>query len=162
MSRSEKGPNIDTGMSNLDEWHFVSGWWPVPRFLFLLLGESGCHAFVESLSERQPHSRIRVSFALAIEHCHAPICSDSDLAKSVANICAPGYDFGTANSLQSAVSDAKWAHIVHANKRALEEAPLTNNTPEALKRSIAAKRLPSGRSENIALIRAILKQAEED
>lgn len=146
-------PSIET---NRAEWYFVWDWWPVPQFLFALLGADGCRAFVDALSERSGDNRLLVSFALAVEHRRAPIISENDLEDTLVRICAPDYEFGSAKSLASELDNARWTDIGKKDKSALDRTPLTSDSPEALKRAILAKALPSGRVENLALMRATL------
>jgi hypothetical protein len=139
-----------------DDWYFVWGWWPAPRFLFSLLGASGCEAFVDRLNERQLGSPLLVSFALAIEHRDTAINSETDLEEFLSRVCAPGYDFSPASSLEFSVSRARWARITRENERAAERTPQAPDSREVLQREMEAKGLPAGREENLALMRATL------
>ncbi len=142
--------------SDLTDWYFVWDWWPVPQFLFLLLGADGCRAFVNALNKSDGENRLLVSFALAIENRRVPIMSEGDLEEALTTIYGPSYDFGSAKELESEVANCKWTNIVQKNGIAQVRTPLTSDSPEALRRDMAAKNLPLGRVENLALMRAIL------
>lgn len=138
---------------DLGEWHFVWKWWPVPQFMFTLLGEDGCQAFIRSLPRLPIASGIIVSFSLAVEHGHKPICTRQDLTKAVARISAPDYDFGPAEELERNVCTAQWSKRATAISRQAtsyvdEQSQLTN--------AILTKGLPAGPEANLVLIRAIL------
>lgn len=153
MSTKDVRSGID---QNIGEWHFVWDWWPVPQFLFALLGADGCRAFVDGLNERRVPNRMLVSFALAIEHRRTTVTSKADLDDCLARIFAPEYDFTFAKSFERAVLNAKSTNIDQKARSALERTLLISDTPDALGRAIEAKGLPTGRVENIALMRKLL------
>jgi len=141
--------------ADLGEWYFVWEWWPVPRFLLPLLGADGCIAFVESLREYGVANRILVSFALAIEHRQQSVTCENDLRHCLAKICAPDYDFTDAKSLGRAVDRARWETLADRANNPTDSSQTANDL-EAASREPVARTLPSGRDENIALMRVIL------
>lgn len=146
---------------DIRDWYFVWDWWPVPRFLLSLLGADGCCEFVEGLGKYRLDSRLLVSFALAIEHSQQPIISQTDLRKCIAKICGREYDFSSAKSLERSVSVARWATLLAKENEAEAATWLPTKGAEAASYETTKESLPSGRSENIALMRAILARRSD-
>lgn len=138
------------------DWHLVWGWWPMPAFVHDLLGEAGCRELVVSFNDRAVDNRFMIPFALELEHRRQAISSETELEAAVTRVCAAGFDLGPATAFYRSESNARWSRHARDSEEALARLPKAPDHPEVFQRELEAKRLPTGRAENLALMRAIL------
>ncbi|MDK6079650.1 hypothetical protein [Massilia varians] len=144
------------------DWHLVWGWWPVPLFTHALLGTDGCRNLVVRVNERTIMNRLLIWFALELEHRQQPITAETELEAALSKVCATGFDLRPAAELHRAVSDAKWARLARECEENIARLPRTPDHPEVFQSELQAKKLPAGRSANMALMRAILAARTKD
>ncbi len=140
------------------DWHLVWGWWPMPSFVRDLLGEERCRDLVVSNNERVVENRFLIPFALELEHRRQAISSEAELDAAVTRVCAVDFDLRPAAAFYRSESDARWSRLARESEAALARLPKAADHPEVFRRELEAKRLPAGRSENIARMREILSR----
>lgn len=158
-------------MNQLDRDQLGSGYWqlsraciPVPDFLNWIGAEAGeieqvYRHLLAAWRMRPEGERVLLPDTIEAEHRRQPIVSLRDLHAAAARIAAPGYDLAQARAVADGRMQAKREKELVETARQQAWWSQTIEARRELER--AAKNLPKGREENIALMRATLRKIDE-